>query len=717
MKFKNILTLILIVTLGFCQTSLVAQTDNELTTALAELLKFDYQVDNSLTHKMDSWVRASANDEELRQKLEGFFIGVLMSKDTPLAAKQYAARQLKHVGSDMSVTVLSSLLVNDETVDIGIYPLTQMSVDVAKTLRMSYKNAGPKGKITILNALASLGDDGDGKNVSLLSSNLSSDNEALVKASIAGLGKIGGSSAVEALNGYHSKASSNKGLVEDALLGCAEKYIAAGKTPQGVAIYDQLYNNPVDNWAIKGAAARGLLMNTNDNIQASVLDGMIKNQTEDRVRGIAIDAARDIKNPGLNSVLIANLASASDTNKVQIISTLADRQAKEGLNDIIGYLASNNKEVKAAALMAVSKMGDASAVKPLIALSAKSRDKRDARKVLVGISDPATNGVLLKGLASSDGKEKIEYINVLGQRNAKEAATEILALANSDDNKIRRESIKALKTVAGPEHLNTLVEILVNAKNNTDRKEAEKSVIAVAKQEPNASKRTKSLLANYNSSSDDKLKASILFVLGSLGGEEAYGLVKKALSQSPALQDAAIRAMAAWPNFDTVSGDLMELAKNGKTPKQKILALRGYIQLIGNSEGSSIAKVKLYQSVLPLCENVSEKRLITAGLSQNPSISSFNMAIDLMNDASIIEEAALAATQIGIQIMEENDEAVYRKVKTIVGKVKNPTTLATAESIIEELAWIDEEGGEEEEEGDDEGEGDEDEMEEEEEED
>jgi hypothetical protein len=112
------------------------------------------------------------------------------------------------------------------------------------------------------------------------------------------------------------------------------------------------------------------------------------------------------------------------------------------------------------------------------------------------------------------------------------------------------------------------------------------------------------------------------------------------------VQDAAIRALADWPN-PTPRADLLETARNAKDLAPRVLALRGHIRMTGLEKYQSPQEaVKSLQAVLALASRPDEKKLVLGALPDFACPEALSLAESLLNDEDVHEEAQAAVDKI-----------------------------------------------------------------------
>lgn len=223
--------------------------------AFEALKKFDYGTPLSDVQAIEDAVVASNHDEAARQAIEKKLIAALgssLSRD----AKDYVCRQLALVGSAESVPAVARLLANEGNAHLARHALERIPGPEAEAALASAAK-GLTGKLQ-LGAIGSLGVCGKSSAVSTLASLLSHTDSSIVRAAALSLGAIGGNEAARALQSAMKSSNTEKGVLIDALLSCAESLLKDKKTTEATAIYTALSADHQPR-LVRLAAARGLL--------------------------------------------------------------------------------------------------------------------------------------------------------------------------------------------------------------------------------------------------------------------------------------------------------------------------------------------------------------------------------------------------------------------------------------------------------------------------
>lgn len=382
----------------------------------------------------------------------------------------------------------------------------------------------------------------------------------------------------------------------------------------------------------------------------------------------AIALVRDIPGREITEALAKQLPNLPAAGQVQLLSAFADRADAAALPAVIKASQSGDESVRIAAIKAVGQLGDASSVSLLSGRAALARgeEQKAARESLYRLRGQEVDQAILAAIPSAQADVKIELIQSVGQRNAVSGIPVLLKTAQDPDTKVQRESFKVLKTVADEKFLPALVELLIKTKSESVRGEAEKTVAAVAHKIGHKDRQAEVVLAAIAQVVDVEARCSLLSVLGRIGDNSALPELRKALADDNAkIQDAAIRALSDWPNPAPVD-DLLKVAKTSDNQVHRILALRGFVRLLGLETGQPADQmIKLYQQAMELAPNVPEKRKVLSGLANTKSLAALEMAATCLEDSALQQEAEIAVVKIAEGIYGSYPE----KTKEVLGKV------------------------------------------------
>jgi HEAT repeat protein len=237
----------------------------------------------------------------------------------------------------------------------------------------------------------------------------------------------------------------------------------------------------------------------------------------------------------------------------------------------------------------------------------------------------------------------------------------LLKTAQDSDRKVRLESFKALKTISGEKDLPALVDALIGVQHEADRREAEKTVAAVAHtiDEKNRRAEVRRIAGSVLPSVKDvKIRCSLLRVLGKIGDDSAVPTLRTALKDTDAqVKDAAIRALSEWPTAVPLP-DLLKIAQTSDNKIHHVLALRGFVRLIGLGSGRSAKEtIGMYKQAMSQASSAGEKKLVLSGLANMKTFAALQMAAGYLEDEALQQEAKAAVATIAAKEAKEAIES------------------------------------------------------------
>ncbi len=409
---------------------------------------------------------------------------------------------------------------------------------------------------------------------------------------------------------------------------------------------------------------------------------------DQEMQAVAIAMVKDMPGTEVTKALVKELPNLSAASQVQLLSALSDRGDAAALPAVITAVKAEDESVRIAALKAVGQLGDESSVDLLArtASAIRGAEQKAARESLYRLRGAKVDETILAGITKAQSKTKVELIKSAGERNISAVVNTLLKTAKDSDRKVRLESLKVLKVVAGPEHLPAMVELLLNLQSSSDLNEARKMIAAVAHKIEDKNRQAEAVLAVLPSVKDVKKQCSLLSVLGKIGDSSALPLLREALgSNNIDSRGAAIRALAEWPTSEPAS-DLMKAAENSENKVHRILALRGFVKLLVlDNKRSTEETVTMYKKAMALAPDTGEKKRVLSGLANTKSLDALTMATGYLEDKALLKEAESAALKIAGSIYERFPQQTRDVLKKIVQTSKNEVLQKQAQEVINKI--------------------------------
>lgn len=413
---------------------------------------------------------------------------------------------------------------------------------------------------------------------------------------------------------------------------------------------------------------------------------------DQEMQAVAIAMVREIPGTEITKALARELPNLSVMSQVRLLSALGDRGDRAALPAVVTATKFRDESVRVAALKALGELGDASSVALLAqaAAGARGAEQKAARESLYRLRGPGINETILANIPSSEPAVKVELIRSTSERNIAAGVKTLLKTTQDSDRKVRLESFKALKTVAGRKDLPALVEVLIGVQSEADRREAEKTVAAVAHKVGEKDRRAEAVLAALPSAKEVKSRCSLLRVLGKIGDDSAVPTLRTALKdKDDKVKDAAIRALSDWPTAAPMA-DLLKIAQNSDNKIHRVLALRGFVRLIGLADARPAKEtIDMYRQAISLASSAGEKKMVLSGLADVKSIGALQMAADYLKDKALQQEAEFAVVKIAEAIRGSHPQQSKDMLKKVIQVSKNDSLRQRAQEAINQIERFD----------------------------
>ncbi len=609
--------------------------DSKLEATLAQVAKYDYDQGRQPLLDLEEVLRTIPAAEAEQRLLK--FLG----SNATIAGKDFVCRQLSILGSEAAVPVLAGMLPSAETVEMARYALERIPGSAPlEALRKALPNAPTKAKPGIVNTL---GIRRDAQAVPAIAALTSAADRDLAGSAITALGRIASPEALQALAALRKQGSQP---AMEASLIAADDLAKRGQRAPALEIYSELSSVETPPMMRIGGL-QGL---------ASVAgkDSLPKLRaaaagSDPRVQAASIKALSSVPGPEVTVAMAGTLPKLQSAGRVRMVTALAERGDRAAIPAILAAANDEALEVRVAAIDGLAAISEPSAV-PMLAERASSSsldevERAAARRALDRMSGESVDAAIVAGIESADNPKKIELIRSSGERGIRESADVVLRIVNDPDRAVRREAFRALREVAGAQQVPPLLELLLNTKSQTDRREIERALSSALRRSPPA--RSTDVVAAYQKTPDVPVRTSLLQVMGQAGTSEVLPELRKAMQdKNPDLVRAAILGLTEWPGEEPMR-DLLALAGQTKNPAHQILALRGFLNLVQlPSARPAEETVQLLADALKLAAQPDEKKAVLALLPRYPTPEGLALARAAADDAGVAAEAKMAVQRL-----------------------------------------------------------------------
>ncbi len=620
---------------------------------LTALAKYDYGQNRDSLASLRELVRASLDSPDLTHRIEKEML-LFLDSDATFAGKQFVCEQLSIIGTKDTVPALARMLSDEKSYDIALYALQRIpgpAVDLA--LRKALPESEHQVKIGIINAL---GERQDVHAVGPLENLVYEEDLRIALSAVNSLGKIADSDATETLKNARSKTTGEvRARVLDSYLRCADSLRVAGKTSQAASIYRDLHDNE-ELTHIRTAALRGLIL-TDAKGAPDVILSALKRDNRD-LQAAAIGMMRELPPSADLMKIIQECPNLSGQGQIQLLRAFADREERAAHYAVLNAAKHYDEAVRITALQALARIGDESDIPLLLknATESSGSEREAARGSLDLLRGDSINREIMDLIPSAAPDVKAELVRSLGQRNVIQATDLLLTTAQNPDQSVRRESFKSLAIVATPEFIDELIQLVVEEKEGGVRDEAERTLVLVSQKIPDPTNQARDVLALLPSVEDIEARSSLLEVAGRIGDKNALPVLRAELkNENPENQKAAIYALSAWPNADPID-DLLKIAETSDNEIHKILALRGYIDLVKiRSDRPHSETITLFKTAMDLASEATEKKMVLSGLGSLWSVETLEVSALYLDDPDVKAEAEAALIR-PLDVLLESDE-------------------------------------------------------------
>ena len=657
----------------------------------ADAITLDEAIEKLKTHRFgqnsealdfirESTVR-SYSDSALRKKLnEG--LTLVLETDAPYDAKQFACRQLALTGTEEHIPVLAKYLTDEKMSHMALYVLTHIeSPEVDKALLAAMDEATGRAKLGIINML---GNRRCSAAVTALGKFVVSGDQQVAVEAVKALGRIGTKSARGILQkALADSAHPAKDVLPEACLTCADRFLEKHQNGPAADLYEAVFSSACPAH-VRAAALKGLSEALGE--KAGLFVAQSLKSDNKHIYGMAVVIIRSTPEKKTAETMAADLASLRPAVQVMLINALAARNDHAAVTMIKDVCQSDSVEVRAAALRALGKVGDESCISLLVkhATQGASEERVAALESLASLPGQNVNAAIVDRLSSSNNAGKAVICEVLLQRNAVEAAPALVKVIRIDDPSVRVEALKALRGLAGQREIPALVDLIFIVEP-AQADQVGKTLAAVARRNAVHKQCTENILSKLNRAKNEKQRVALLMTLGGLGNELALPILRKSLQDnSSGIRYAAIKALSAWPDA-AAAGDMLKVVRSTDNRTHRVLALRGYIDLIEAAALPAARKLEHYQQAMQLARQDAERKKVLSVLTDIETLEAFEMAMSRLDDPSLKNEAALAACAIAQKIYTSKGYQLKGDLEKITEADVSKSTIEQAWQILQNI--------------------------------
>jgi sugar phosphate isomerase/epimerase/HEAT repeat protein len=376
-----------------------------------------------------------------------------------------AAHQLAVTATPEILPSLELLVTNEESSDFARYVLEAMPSPKADAL-LRGALAKAQGKV-LPGIICSIGVRRDVKAVSKLAGHLRDADAGVFAETVAALGKIGTSSAADAMEEYLKTApESARGKIWAGLIQCAETMREDGHERGAFSLFEWvLAHNPPDK--IRGAAVRGEIM-AGGKHRLELIGRFLATDTPVVLRV----AQRELSDPAVSRVLIAGQPGLPMENRILVVEALGQRGDADSIQALIRLARNGEKPVQ---LSAIRTCAHDRGLVPVLADLVSNPDHeiaQAARDRLASLPEPEADQAIINLFDSKQADIRAAAEQMAGRRRLHAATPALVALASSDDPDLASGAVTALGQTANEGDAGALADLLKTSTADPESVEA-----------------------------------------------------------------------------------------------------------------------------------------------------------------------------------------------------------------------------------------------------
>jgi HEAT repeat protein len=614
----------------------------------------------SSSQAQDSSDKSPASEEQL--------LAILRS-DAPAEEKAITCKRLAIHGSSAAVPDLARLLPNEQLSSWARIALEAIPGDAAdEALRRATDSL--QGKL-LVGTINSIGVRRDAGAVDLLITRLHDNDTQVASAAAVALGGIGNAAATNALRqSLAAEPDRVRSAIAEGCILCAERLIDEGQSAEAAKIYDEVRKAKVPQQRLIEATRGAILARGPEGIPL-LLEQF--RSPDKKMFQLALGTVREFPGGKVDQALADELATAQPQRAALIVQAMADRPDTVVLPAVLNAAKLGSKPVRAAAIVALGKVGDESCLADLleIAIDADADLAELAKTTLANLPGEKVDAEIIARLPDAKGKIYPVLIETVGKRRI-DAMTTLLKALDHSDRAVRRAALTALGETVTLQELPVLVSRVVAPQFPGDASAAQQALKAASIRMPDREACAAELTSAIEHTSSAQTKGTLLKILGEVGGAKSLATIGTAAkSGDPQLQDISSRLLGQWMTADAAPV-LLDLAKTLPEERYKVRALRGYIRIARQFDLPEEQRAEMCREAFETSSRPAEQKMVLEVLKRYPHAANLKLAAQAMQTPELKEEATQAIMAIAQKLGDEggNVEEVLSHVDLDTVKLK-----------------------------------------------
>jgi HEAT repeat protein len=404
----------------------------------------------------------------------------------------------------------------------------------------------------------------------------------------------------------------------------------------------------------------------------------------------------------VEEALVASLTQMPNAQvKVLLMQTIAERKLTAAGPALLQLARDPDASVRAEAILALRTAAAPALMPDLVSLllgaAPEGRPELENTVAAVAQSIPDENtraATVLDALGkcSEPGARK-SLVNVLG-KIGDQAALPVLEAALTDATpEVRTAAIEALSQWPDETPRSVLLDLAKQAANTPDGALALAGCVRLIAlpSERSAEETVKLYEETLSLAADAAQKELVISGLAGTKNAAALPLIYGRL-QDPddAVKTSAIKALSDWPDGAPLP-ELRAVAQAAANETHKVLALRGFVRLIGlDAARPAEESAALYQEAMTLAPNPEVQKGVLSGLSGTGNVAGLRIAAGCLDSEALREEAEVAVVKIAKGVAASYPQEVKAILSKVLEKAQIDFVRTEATALLDSIRQVEE---------------------------
>lgn len=372
----------------------------------------------------------------------------------------------------------------------------------------------------------------------------------------------------------------------------------------------------------------------------------------------------------VDAAIEATLKQPAEKARILGIELAAQRRLVRLLPELLRSAEDPGAALRAASLKAIGELGDETQLQPLIGLLLKTKETAGIESALTAIGlrlkRPATGAVVIQKALYGD----------LPDGKMADVTAKVADLVKSST------SVKASNATFGDPAGGVVKRLRVDytiegAPGSQTVAENQTITFAVSAVSPAFVTAVSGALAQAPA----EAKPALLRVLGSAGGPQALAAMRAALNGAePGMREAAFSALCQWPDADALP-ELKELVISGSEMKPKVLAMRGYMRVVAQSELPIDRQLDALKDAMSFAPRDDERKLVLGALGGIRSPQAVKQILPHLENPALKEEACAAAVSVAENFKRGVPASIAAAMEKVAQTTSNPDLAKRAKAL------------------------------------